>query len=496
MTVPFTVSCGKQPDKNQNYGETNKNKDEAGLDEDVDPLIPVINEYVDELASTYNFKGKTFNWMGTVGWQAPEVEDETGNTADDAMYFRQREIEEKFGLDWQNITAPGAGAGDAISPTVELIRQDVMAGTGAYSVSYAPNMQTQLLLINDTLMNLTDFSTLDLERPWWQKDLYDIYGMGGEMYFLTGPIVTWFYEDVICMVYNKQVAEDYRITGLYDLVRNKEWTFDKMLEVASVIPENANGSGAWRFAGIDGMAVTLAHGHEITSFDEDGKPYLTDSLPQSFIDIADKYSKIFGDDTLTINTKWLTVSSGEPFDSKYGYGSATGMFEEDRMLFYMISAGRVSDLREVDVDFGILPVPMGYADQDEYISYAGDGMNVFVPKSSKDVEMADVILEAMAALGYKYFKPTFYDKMLKSRTVKDYESKDMLDIIFASKKYDIIDIIDKGANLNTDGEIVNFYKGVIQESSHGMVSKYFIKSKTVNNNIKMILSNIEADLGN
>ena len=28
------------------------------------------------------------------------------------------------------------------------------------------------------------------------------------MYFLTGPIVTWFYEDVICMVYNKQVAED------------------------------------------------------------------------------------------------------------------------------------------------------------------------------------------------------------------------------------------------------------------------------------------------
>ncbi len=495
VITPAIVAC-KDSSNDQNYGADDVETEYSGEEEaDADPLIPVINEYIADLAADYNFKGTTFSWIGPAGWQAPAADEETGNTTDDAMYFRQRELEEKFGLTWNNIRARASGAGDTTSPTVDMIRQDVMAGTGAYDAAYAANMHTQQLLINNTLMNLTDFTTMDLEREWWPQDLYESFSIGGELYFLTGPIVTKFYQDAMCFVFNKQVALDYNISGLYDLARNREWTFDKMLEIASVIPPNNNGSGAYRYAGIDGVTVAIAHGYTLTDFDDNGNPFIPESPSAAFVDLADKYSRIFSDDAITVNTKGRFTGNYENFEEKYGYGSNWDLFTDDKILFLMLDSAGVAFLRTLEVNFGVLPVPMGYDTQDEYISYsASSSNNVFVPKTSKNPQMVDVILEAMAALGYKYFKPTYYDNMLKSRSVKDYESKEMLDIIFSTKKYEIANIIDKGANLNGDGELVTFIEGIIEETSDGFVSRYFIKSKIINANIKQILANIEADV--
>lgn len=496
MIAPAMVACkddGDAKDKTVvDYGDT----DETGGiedEEEEDPLMTVIDKHVDEIASEFSFKGSTFTWIGPDGWEAPAEDEETGDAEDDAMYFRQRAIEDAFGIEWINNRAPTSGDGYDSSPTVDMINQDVMAGTGAYDAGYGGNLHTQQLLINNSLMNLTNFTTMDLGREWWQQDLQGSLSIGGELYFLKGPIVSSYYQDAKCMVFNKQVAEDYGIENLYDLVRNDEWTFDKMLEVANAIPTNANGSGAYRFSGIHGIAVLVAHGYSFTEFDDMGNPYITDSIPQNVVDIADKYSVIFGDDTQTVNTKWLTTSPGENFEEKYGYENWDEMFADSKILFQMLDTSGVAHLRTLDVNFGVLPIPKGYDDMENYMSY-GSGNSVFVPKSAKNSQMVDVVLETMAALGYKYFKPTFYDNMLKSRSVKDFESKEMLDIIFATKKYDIVAIVDKGATINKDGEIVSLFKGAIEESSKGLVSRFFLKSKIVNANMKLILGNIEEDI--
>ena len=298
------------------------------------------------------------------------------------------------------------------------------------------------------------------------------------------------------IVFNKQVAEDYGIDGLYDLVKDGEWTFDKMLEVASAIPENANGSGAYRFADPDGVSTVLAHGYTLTEFDENGNPRVPDSLSQGVVDLADKYSRIYADDTQTVNLKGRGSGKSEKIEEKYGYDNIQSMFADGKILFLFIPTDEAAWLRNKDVNFGFLPMPKGSADQEDYISYgaARSAFNVFVPKSAKNAQMTDVIFEAMAALGYKYFKSTCYDNMLKSRSVKDFESKDMLDIIFATKKYDIINVVDKGASTSSDGEIVTLYNTAIEETSGSFVSRYFITSKVVNGNIKNILANIAADV--
>lgn len=495
MVLPAIVSCGgktEKPSGGINYDES-ANNDVDTDDEEEDPLIPIIDDHVSEIASQVNLKGKTFTWIGPDGWQAPVEDEETGDVESDAMYYRQREIEDKFALTWVNNRAPTSGEGDTSSPTVDMIKQDVMAGTGAYDAAYGGNMHTQQLLINDCLMNLTDFTTMDLNNVWWQQDLQGSLSIGGELYFLTGPIVTSFYQDAMCIVFNKQVAEDYGVEGLYDIVNDGDWTFDKMLEIAQAVPENASGAGAYRYGGIDGISVVVAHGYSLTEFDENGNPYILDSIPQEIVNIADKYSDIFGDDTQTVNTKWQTKNPGESFEEKYGYEGWAEMFADNKVLFEMTDTAGVAYLRTLDVNFGVLPMPKGYDSMENYVSY-GSGQYVFIPKSAKDPQMTDVILEVMAALGYKYFKPTFYDNMLKSRSVKDFESKEMLDIIFASKKYDIIEVVDKGATISSSGELVTLFSGAIQESSANLVSKFFIKSKIVNASIKGLLANIAVDI--
>ena len=98
----------------------------------------------------------------------------------------------------------------------------------------------------------------------------------------------------------------------------------------------------------------------------------------------------------------------------------------------------------------------------------------------------------MAALGYKHFKPVFYDTILKGRTVKDFDSKEMIDIIFNTKRFDLLPILDKGANMNSFGEMIDLYRISVEESAETLTSKYFLKSKIVNSNITSILKNIEA----
>ena len=107
--------------------------------------------------------------------------------------------------------------------------------------------------------------------------------------------------------------------------------------------------------------------------------------------------------------------------------------------------------------------------------------------------MTGVIVESLAALGYKYFKPAYYDILLKGRSVHDIESKPMIDIIFSSKKYDVINMLDVGGSNNNLGRFVTLTMGALTESNENIASRYMLVSKQVTQNINRILSNIEKN---
>ncbi len=492
MTAPAIVACGDTG--NEQKSTVGYETEDAGENEpaDTDPLMGEIDEYIEELAAIYtDLKGKTFTNFG-IGWEAPEKDEETGDVMSDAFYFRQREIEEAFGLTWVNQLAVNVDPN--LSATVEDIKQDVLAGVGAYDASYGNGMHCQNLLINSALYDMSSFEALDFERQWWPEGIEETYGIMGALYFLNGPIISSFYQDGSCIVFNKQVAEDYGLEDVYSIVRDGDWTWDKMFEVAACVPENANGSGAYRYANPNGPSTIMSHDIALTYFDDEGKPYYADSVPAEIFNIADKFSTVFSDNSQSANELGESSDNHENFEEKYGYENYNEMFEDGKILFMFTTTENAAELRTLDVNFGILPFPKGSDNQENYVSAAHYNAfhNIFVPASIKDPHKTDVVIEAMAALGYKHFKPVFYDTILKGRTVKDFDSKEMIDIIFNTKRFDLLPILDKGANMNSFGEMIDLYRISVEESAETLTSKYFLKSKIVNSSVKNILKNIEA----
>ncbi len=496
MLLAALVSCA-----GGNGGETTAATDTAAaeVDPELAESIAKIDQYVDELAAQYNFDGAEFVYVGE-GSQAPTEMNETGNVESDALYYRVREIEEKFHVKWSHYKPQYVeGTGDT-NPVYYSVNQEVLAGGDAYDLIYAsPISIGQPLLVSNTLIDVSNFTVVDLNREWWTASLRDTYTIGGAIYFLNGSIVSTDFMDTYSILFNKNVVEDYGIEAeeLYSLVREGKWTFDKMIEIADTVATNESNSGVYRYGNANGLAILYGNGGSLTQFDDNDVPYVHDQLPKEISDLADKFSTLMGDDTISVNLKGFFRSEFENMEKKYGYKNYYEMFEDEKILFMFATTGDASSLRSREVEFGILPIPKKDTAQENYISYSDPWsyVNVSVPKCTKDVETTDVILEVMAALGDKYIKPTYYDKILKNRSTHDRDSKEMIDIIFSTKVYDMMDVLGEGNSNSKTCDMINAVNVAFQDTSSSFASRFFIQALKTNANIKMILENVERDNG-
>jgi hypothetical protein len=96
-------------------------------------------------------------------------------------------------------------------------------------------------------------------------------------------------------------------------------------------------------------------------------------------------------------------------------------------------------MRNMDADFGILPYPKLNEEQDSYYHTVGSWHSVFmcVPLVQEDRERTGILLEALAAKSMYTLTPAYYDISLKGKYTRDNESTEMLDIILATRTYDL-----------------------------------------------------------
>ena len=69
----------------------------------------------------------------------------------------------------------------------------------------------------------------------------------------------------------------------------------------------------------------------------------------------------------------------------------------------------------------------------------------------------------------------------------------MIDIIFSTKKYDIINVLDVDGSNNNLGRYVTLTMGALTETNQQITSKFMLISKQVSRNIATILDNIEKN---
>lgn len=447
MASPLLASCGE--DKPSSGSKETKPTTETGASGE----FAEIDKYVNELAaSSGSYNGKTFNIL-TRESEYPANDEVTGDLQQDALYNRNRKIEEVFDVKIDKLIVTGEGYPDGSTgyEMAEKLRLDTLSTTGDYDLCIG-NISNggSTMLTQGSIRPIDETTIFNFDKSWWLNDLQNQFSVGGRSYFLSGKLVTSHYMDASAVIFNKGVASQYNISAdeLYDTVKNGEWTIDKMNELASVVPTNGD---IWRYYARQGLNLYMSGGNMVSNKDADDMPIIPSALTDDQMTFINKISGFLSDKTQNIFLDGKAIEEGP--ESKY---TAEDAFADNKFLFWLDTMGKPIDLLEKEVEFGIIPMPKKDDTQTDYIAFS-NGQNTtaaFIPKAVKDEEMTAYITEAMAALSEKYLEPAYYDKVLKGRASESPNERRMLDLIYSSKKYDLADIYKWGELTMTIGSSI------------------------------------------
>jgi hypothetical protein len=127
------------------------------------------------------------------------------------------------------------------------------------------------------------------------------------------------------------------------------------------------------------------------------------------------------------------------------------IFENNRAVFKITALQLVIRMRNMETNFGIIPMPKFDAAQQSFYHYVHPiASAVSIPVTNTDITRTGIILEALAAESHYTVRSAYYDISIEGKFLRDEESIEMLDIILATRVFDLA----KAFNWNNLGGIL------------------------------------------
>ena len=434
-----------------------------------------------------NFGGYEFRFLKPENdlWATSDVivEEETGEAILDAMYRRNKKIEEKFNVQLTETVIKGWD-------TSSTFKNSVVAGDYAYDAIYDRTTNMAALSSQALLYNLPNVPNIDLDKPWWDSSCAKDLSIAGRLYFATGDANLHYNDDTWIVMFNKNMVRDLALENPYQLVLEGTWTLDKFYELMSAASADLNGNGTPDF---DDRYGFLSHNSTYTSFlfgtDQSLFVKNSEDLPVIALnstDFASKYIKVsetLADPRLTAiwqRDKYIFLNGDE--------WTWQNIFFEGRALFFAEVLGtlHLSNMRNMQENFGLLPVPKYDTAQKEYISTVLDStLALGIPSNAENPGRTGLILEALSAESYVGVMPEYYDVALQYKLTRDEDSVAMLDIIRKIRRYDLGSVYNLGSIANdltnmfakNDQNIVSYLEKVQSriEKAIGLIVEAYTK---------------------
>ena len=382
------------------------------------------------------YDGKEFMFLtrDAAEWTTVDIysEELTSDPINDAVYRRNDAIQTKYDvviLETQTMTA----AAD--------LEKDIKGGSGEYQAIVQKLGDCALISTKGYLQNLREVPHMDLDKTWWDQKALEGLSIGNKVYFATGDLLTSDNDGTFIVMFNKSIAEDNGLEDIYELVNNKQWTFQKMYDMSTIAVKDLNGNGKMEHdADVLGTAITTNSGYcmmyaagiVITAKNANDVPeYVLDT--ERAVEAIPLSYQIIGDKNMALNMNSAGGSTDVVENGKMCFGNGHALFFQECMQC-------VIRLRSYDVEFGVVPFPMFNEEQGEYYSHMNEvGGMVCIPTSVVDQELEDVgaIIETMAAYSVDTLTPAYYDISLISKSTRDEESRPMIELILANRIYDL-----------------------------------------------------------
>ena len=426
LLASAAVSCGSEP------ASTETPDAAAGTAADTASVEDASVGALDSLAAQ-DFGGHTFGVLAANDaannrhYDIETAGEENGDILNDLVYARNRAVEEKY-----NITIKTAN--DEYGKVMDIIRQQVQGGLNDYDLYLADGHATKLAA-EGYFADMNEIENINLSNPWWNEKAVSALSVGGKNYFSTGDINPTTMMSGGGLVFNKSLFSNNDIAYPYDTVRAGKWTVDAMLSLTKTMSSDLNGDGAMKpeddlfsmsgwcaaapYAFFYGMGGTMS----VNGSDD------IPALAWDADSISSIYNKLY--ELIIAQNSYFVTDAGK-------YDTNFKCFSDGHAYFNQISLLTIDrNLRDMEDDYGILPMPKYDESQKDYLAYVNAAGNLaMIPSNTADTARTGLITEALAAGAYDMITPSLYEIITKSRNVRDEESAEMVSIITSNIVYD------------------------------------------------------------
>ncbi len=434
MTACSKSDGGSQP-VNEEAQAVESNDDTA--DEFERPFDKYIQgEEVVDLGG-YNFKVVDFH---SHRWEPEEIT----SPMDELVVAIKEDVEKTFNctITYENV------APDVIFETAQ---PEIMAG-GKYADLIGTTMWAfGKLLGSNLLADLNDVESLNLENSYWNQGVIDTATFGNSTYAFGAPFGSHF-GNYWVVYYNARIWNELGLPDPYEMVEAGTWTWDKFVSYAKKATLDMDGDGLVGSEN-DRWGLTAPSGDLIQSifFGLGGKYYKEVEPGKVRVACTDAESA----EKMNAMYKFYQTDNVLYQNENLGYKE---MFAAGKSLFCAYGNGAHTEFKDMEDDFGVLPMPKWNEAQEAYIGAPDHNAPIFAMTSTnKNTYEAGIIIEA---LGRRY---QAYDDL----AIEDYENtfwrfdKDREIVekyVDNHGAYDISNII-KNANSNFDLPAKSLFEG-------------------------------------
>lgn len=426
MLLGTLASCG-EPVEDDTVAESdtvvsaNETEQETEI---TDNLPEDLNYHDDEITIISRYRE---------GWTSGEiaVEKLINEPVNDAVFERNRAVEQRLQVQIVSLEEHN----DDPSVVVSKVATAVKAGTNEYDILAAACYQVMSESLNGTFADLRQTEYLDFEKPWWSQGFNEVVEYKGAQFTVTGSMVLSLYRFAFVTVFNKNLFTDVNQPFLYEDVANYTWTLDRQIQLVPIFHQD-NGNGVQDEEGdIYGFVS-----NDYISVD----PYWSSCK----VDILQKnengdYELVFDSGKLhSVAEKTLRLFY-ETDDSTYDY-KHYGLDDEQNDIRQMFSEGRAAmatlrimelengSMRNMEDEFGVVPMPMFDENQKEYRTLLHDQFTVMSIPTTVQGERLDelsAVLEALSSISYKVVREAYYETTLRTKIAQDPQSAEMMNLI-------------------------------------------------------------------
>lgn len=416
------------------------------------------------LPAELDFEGRTFTaFVPGAEFRRFHAGDEeiSGEVVNDATIARNQAVEARLNItldqQMQNDIAPYQYK-TKVTPLI-------LAGDDTYDLYLGFQYQLVTMLDQGGFVNQNELEYLDFSQSWWWNGYMDELTLNPEKrYFSIGDYSMQAVSYTFALFYNKDLyGSNYGDgEGLYDVVMNGDWTLDAMTELVESVYADLNSNGE-----VD-LEDQLGFVNYQTAASVDPVVYSTDISFVNRLDDGRLELNMIQDDAVTLAEKlnklfwqpgsYHAINSNEALANQFSAGKT--LFCGGSLLF------SAESYRDMESEFGIIPFPKLDEEQKEYRSLVHDAaMLTAVNGSSKNLDIAGAVMEALCAETSRTVLPAYYETALKIKYTRDNKSAQMIDLIHDNMRTNFVFAYNYSL-----GNIGTIYRSLVTGKSTNYVS--------------------------